>query len=117
LPGHQYFGPGTDVLARLAHGHSPIDRDDQIALRHDLDYLKATTMDDLQRADNAMSNSLGWTTPHAVIGQLGMAFRKIGGFVEEYLPNPITSGFDMRGNSPLAAEEARIIAYRNKIKY
>lgn len=47
-PGHQYLGPGTDIKV----AKEPVDTDDEIAKSHDLEYAKAKTYEDIQRADD-----------------------------------------------------------------
>ena len=40
-PGYQYMGPGTHLAKRLKRGDPGINRLDQIAKQHDIDYSRA----------------------------------------------------------------------------
>ena len=43
-PGYQYMGPGTKLKKRLARGDPGINRLDQLAKQHDIDYSKAKNL-------------------------------------------------------------------------
>lgn len=100
MPSHQYFGPGTDVDARVMHGHLPFDTDDRVALQHDIDYYAATKMSDLDRADDRMLTSLSFSNMHDIVGQVGIRARKLAGTIHSYFPTFLTSWADRRGNMP-----------------
>lgn len=51
-PGHQYAGPGTDIGHRIDRQIKPIDRDDQVAFIHDVDYAIAHNYKDIIAADD-----------------------------------------------------------------
>lgn len=87
LPGHNYIGPGTDVVSRIQHGHKPVDLDDYAALQHDIAYEKATTKQQLDTADDQFQNTLKWNSLHNVLGKIGIYGRK-------------ALQLDMRGNNP-----------------
>lgn len=40
LPGHEYLGIGTDVVTKVMNGVEPTSDLDEIAQRHDINYLK-----------------------------------------------------------------------------
>ena len=40
-PGYQYMGPGTHLAKRLKRGDRGVNRLDQIAKQHDIDYSRA----------------------------------------------------------------------------
>ena len=43
-PGYQYMGPGTHLAKRLKCGDPRINRLDQIAKQHDIDYSRAKNL-------------------------------------------------------------------------
>ena len=45
-PGYQYMGPGTQLTKRLKRGDPGINRLDQIAKQHDIDYSRAKNLQD-----------------------------------------------------------------------
>ena len=50
-PGYQYMGPGTHLAKRLKRGDPGINRLDQIAKQHDIDYSRAKNLQDKWKAD------------------------------------------------------------------
>lgn len=61
LPGHNYLGPGTDIINNLHEGVAPTDDADLLAMQHDYDYLNITTESDIIRADNNFLSNAGDT--------------------------------------------------------
>jgi hypothetical protein len=52
LPGHNYIGPSTPILTNLLNGVPPVDEIDRVAIRHDIDYIRANgDIDKLTQAD------------------------------------------------------------------
>jgi hypothetical protein len=72
----------------------PVDLDDYAALQHDLAYQEATTMQDLNRADDEFQDRLKWNSIHNIIGKVGIHARKI-------------LQLDMRGNDPINVIKTR----------
>ena len=58
-PGYQYMGPGTKLKKRLARGDHGINRLDRLAKQHDIDYSKATNVQDKWKADAKMIKGIG----------------------------------------------------------
>lgn len=77
LPGHKFLGPGNDV-----DDQEPIDEDDRIAKKHDQDYNKAKTFEDIKKADIQAINSFGsdfihnWNI-HSGIGAVGLGIKTL----------------------------------------
>lgn len=73
FPGHKYLGPGND-----SNSGAPVDSDDAIAKKHDIDYDNAKTHKDVRKADReAIKNFTGdlvtnanW---HSAVGAAGLA--------------------------------------------
>ena len=57
-PGYQYMGPGTHLQKRLKRGDPGINRLDQIAKQHDIDYSRAKTLRDKHAADRKMIKAI-----------------------------------------------------------
>ena len=57
-PGYQYMGPGTKLKKRLARGDPGINRLDRISKQHDIDYSKATNLQDKWKADTKMIKAI-----------------------------------------------------------
>ena len=53
-----FVGPKTQVIKRLRRGDKGKTATDNVAMRHDLDYSIAKTLDDIRNADNRMINKL-----------------------------------------------------------
>ena len=57
-PGYQYMGPGTHLAKRLKRGDPEINRLDQIAKQHDIDYSRAKNLQDKWKADTKMIQAI-----------------------------------------------------------
>ena len=57
-PGYQYMGPGTHLKKRLARGDPGINRLDNIAKQHDIDYGQAKNLRDKWKADTKMIKAI-----------------------------------------------------------
>ena len=57
-PGYQYMGPGTHLAKRLKRGDPCINRLDQIAKQHDIDYSRAKSLQDKWKADTKMIQAI-----------------------------------------------------------
>ena len=57
-PGYQYMGPGTHLAKRLRRGDPGINRLDQIAKQHDIDYSRAKNLQDKWKADTKMIQAI-----------------------------------------------------------
>ena len=54
----QYMGPGTHLAKRLKRGDPGINRLDQIAKQHDIDYSRAKNLQDKWKADTKMIQAI-----------------------------------------------------------
>lgn len=73
LPGHKYFGPGTNSETT----DKPVDSDDNIAKIHDEVYSKATSQSEVVEADNTAVHSfhsdfIATGNVHSLIGEVGI---------------------------------------------
>ena len=57
-PGYQYLGPGTKLAKRLKRGDPGINRLDEIAKQHDIDYSHAKNLRDKWKADTKMIKAI-----------------------------------------------------------
>ena len=57
-PGYQYMGPGTHLAKRLKRGDPGINRLDQIAKQHDIDYSRAKNLQEKWKADTKMIQAI-----------------------------------------------------------
>ena len=57
-PGYHYMGPGTRLKTRLKRGDRGINRLDTIAMRHDIAYANAKSLEDKWKADKQMINAI-----------------------------------------------------------
>ena len=57
-PGYQYMGPSTHLAKRLKRGDPGINRLDQIAKQHDIDYSRAKNLQDKWKADTKMIQAI-----------------------------------------------------------
>ena len=57
-PGYQYMGPGTHLTKRLKREDPGINRLDQIAKQHDIDYSRAKNLQDKWKADTKMIQAI-----------------------------------------------------------
>ena len=57
-PGYQYMGPGTHLAKRLKRGDPGINRLDEIAKQHDIDYSQARNLQDKWKADTKMIQAI-----------------------------------------------------------
>jgi len=57
-PGYQYMGPGTHLAKRLKRGDPGINRLDQIAKQHDIDYNRAKNLQNKWKADTKMIQAI-----------------------------------------------------------
>ena len=53
-----YLGPGTRLKERLRRGDRGVNRLDELAKIHDIDYSKAKNLKDKWKADNKMIRSI-----------------------------------------------------------
>lgn len=75
FPFHNYLGPGNHI-----NNGPPVDPDDEIALRHDLDYETATKPEQVRQADEEAiadfkrnyTDTGNW---HSVLGAMGLTFK------------------------------------------
>ena len=65
-PGYQYMGPGTHLAKRLKRGDPGINRLDQLAKQHDIDYGKAKTLQDKWKADEKMIQGIAKFKGHTM---------------------------------------------------
>lgn len=75
LPGHNYLGPGNLIFGK------PVDRDDEIALKHDVLYQSANSHSDIRKADveaidDFFENFQETKNFHSLIGGTGLWFKK-----------------------------------------
>ena len=93
LPDHRYIGPGNTI-----DDTPPVDLDDSIAKEHDINYEKAKTQEDIQKADREgahdfLSDFIDNKNVHSAIGYIGLKakekFESIVGV--QYPPNLPTS--------------------------
>ena len=82
-PGYQFMGPGTKLKKRLAKEQRGINRLDNIAMRHDIDYSKAKNLQDKHKADQKMINAITklpgkktWT--EAIVKKIMQAKKRLG---------------------------------------
>ena len=54
IPGYAYAGPGTHLEKRLKRGDRGVNRLDEMAKIHDIDYSKANNLQDKWKADDKM---------------------------------------------------------------
>ena len=57
-PGYNYMGPGTNLKKRLARGDKGVNRLDNIAMQHDIDYSKAKNLKAKHAADRRMIRAI-----------------------------------------------------------
>ena len=57
-PKMNYLGPGTRLQERLKKGHRGVNRLDELAKIHDLDYSKAKNLQDKWKADDKMIRAI-----------------------------------------------------------
>ena len=57
-PGYHYMGPGTKLEKRLARGDKGVNRLDNIAMHHEIDYSKAKTLKAKHAADRKMIKAI-----------------------------------------------------------
>jgi len=100
LPGHNYMGPGTNVVERIEAGETPIDKDDRTAKDHDIACIGATNAAELLIADLDAFDSFTYST-HGIIGKVGMLARIYTGNEHLFL-----------GNDPKLAEKLKHITER-----
>lgn len=75
LPGHHFIGPGNPVDEA-----PPVDKDDEIAKRHDIAYGTAKTVEDVHRADKAAIQEFKKDYEehgnlHSKVGQVGLTLK------------------------------------------
>lgn len=75
LPGHHFVGPGND-----ADDEDPVDKDDEIAKKHDHAYKNALTHDDIRKADEVAIKEFhdDWKKTgniHSLIGRVGIQLK------------------------------------------
>ncbi len=64
LPGYSFCGPGTNLDKRLDEADNPkpwskpINRVDEVCMRHDIDFGNTTTLEEKHEADREMLNNL-----------------------------------------------------------
>ena len=64
LPGYSFCGPGTNLNKRLDEADNlkawskPINRVDEVCMKHDIDYGNSTTLEDKHEADRDMLYNL-----------------------------------------------------------
>ena len=58
IAGYQYMGPGTHLAKRRKRGDPGINRLDQIAKQHDIDYSRAKNLQDKWKADTKMIQAI-----------------------------------------------------------
>ena len=54
---HNFSGPGTHIQERLARGDKPVDKVDAISMIHDIAYMNAKTVHDIDDADTKFINA------------------------------------------------------------
>lgn len=57
MPGHNYTGPGTNVLSKILAGIKPSNHNDSVSMVHDLDYEYADTIEHEIEADQKAASS------------------------------------------------------------
>ena len=67
LPRYSFCGPGTNLDKRLDEAHNPkpwskpINRVDEVCMKHDIDYGNTTTLEEKQEAEREMLYNLSDT--------------------------------------------------------
>lgn len=74
VPGHKYLGPGSDINS----GEKPVNRADEIAFAHDIEYDAATTSEDIRQADRTAIYEFGSefvkeSDPISLLGAVGLS--------------------------------------------
>jgi len=95
------MGPGTHIYERIKRGDLPTSKHDAIALLHDIDYLGAKTLEDLEVADKLAISRAGYSLE-------GLAMRMGLGLRQDF-------GLDLRGNNPGLAAELREHVYNDPV--
>lgn len=92
LPGHNYLGPGTDIIGNLHRGVLPTDDADLLALNHDFEYLMANNTADIQRADiEFLANS---SNAESVLSGLALSAKSLVGLDPLFLGDEQPSNFE-----------------------
>lgn len=85
LPGHNYMGPGTKIITNLRNNLMPTDNADLLSMKHDVAYLLANDIGDIQTADRAFrSNAIDY---ESMIAGAALKAKNILGFDEYFLSN------------------------------
>lgn len=93
FPYHNYLGPGSDNFKK-----QPIDEDDAIARSHDLDYNKASSDNDIFKADKQARDEFFGSfvhsgNLHSLVGGLGLGAKNL---VEEHVLGKSVYGMGKR---------------------
>lgn len=102
-PGMNYMGPGTHILTKIRDGVQPVNQIDEIALHHDLDYLRANdNYWQLITADVKAMKQADLSLP-GIAMVLGLSLRSV-------LSTLTFNQFNFSGNSPkLTTEELKFL--------
>jgi len=71
-PGHNYTGPGTNVVRRIFRGDMPVNYQDAVTLLHDVDYMSHMSPDVAD--DKAIS--LSDYSLSGIVTKMGLTIRK-----------------------------------------
>lgn len=82
LPGYNYLGPGTPVVTNIINRIKPVDRNDAVAMQHDIDYLKGDNRywSDLKAIFRSQPGFAGMAL------RLGLTVRMIADMLTAYSP-------------------------------
>lgn len=69
------MGPGTHIASNVLNHVYPVNYNDAVSLIHDIDYLQAKTLRDLEAADTKMIKQLD-STALGLLGTAGITFRR-----------------------------------------
>jgi hypothetical protein len=76
FPGRHYIGPGTHVISNVINGILPYDKNDAIALIHDINYLLHPG-EDVTYYDNLAIDNFDPFTFSGLTGKLGLTIKKL----------------------------------------
>ncbi len=73
MPGYQFMGPGTNIVARIYNGVRPINYNDAVTMIHDIDYLSSKSLDqsDDEAIGRLQNNIVG------IVAKIGLTMRKV----------------------------------------
>lgn len=78
--GHNYMGPGTNIIKNLRDGVIPTDDADLNSLYHDVSYVTAKSLNDIVTSDRNFSNHSRSFDPESAIAKLALGTKNLTGF-------------------------------------